>query len=74
MGFLDDMRKENERAKEFYAKRPPKERKQRSRNYHMAMIAVDALCAMLCLMSIVGIPLGFLFIYLIMKRYDKHLR
>lgn len=40
----------------------------------MAMIALDSMFAIVFALTIVGLPFTFVFMYFIMKRYDKYLR
>lgn len=44
------------------------------RSYHIAMFMFDTVIAIVCLMTIVGIPFAMLFGYFAMKRYDKYLK
>ena len=51
-----------------------KKKAERKRNYHIAMFTFDAVIAVVCMMTIVGIPFAMLFGYFAMKRYDKYLK
>jgi len=69
----EELRRAWRESGEFYS-RKNRPVKQRSRNYHIAMVVIDGFLAGMFAVTVVGIPLAMLFAYSAFKRYDKYLK